>query len=277
MTVSDSKNYTFGQFTYSVTFAERRRIGKEWNDIVWGKNHKDFAAHRLYYLKEGEGSLRLLHTGEVRLVPGRVYLIPALSILESNLIDKMDKYYIHFLADSPIFEMYRYISDKYSVPEGEMSEELFDTVVKNYAEDTDAARMRVQGAMNLIIADFLDGVGAKSSVASRFFPVLDYINENYTKHISLSELAAIMHVSKMYFSNAFKSAFNISPKQYILNKRLVESQRLLLDTDMSVKEIAYTVGFDNENYFSEFFSAKVGTPAVKFRNRRIQKVRESIL
>ena len=213
LNMSDMKNNGFGSFTYSVSFAERREIGKEWGDIVWGKHHKDFAVHRLYYLTEGEGSLRLLHAGEIKLVPGVVYLIPALSILESNLVSKMNKYYIHFVADSPVFEMYRYISKRYSVPAGPMTEELFSTVVKNYAVNTDSARMRVQGAMNLIIADFLDGMNAKSSVASRFFGVIDYINENYTKHISLSELAAIMHVSKMYFSNTFKSTFNISPKQ----------------------------------------------------------------
>ena len=131
--------------------------------------------------------------------------------------------------------------------------------------------------MSLILADFMGELDASAADLHRFSRVLEYIDENYKKHITLSSLADIMSVSAMYFSNLFKSTFNISPKQYILNKRLVESQRLLLETDMSVKEIAYAVGFDNENYFSEFFSAKVGTPAVKFRSRRIPRERESIL
>jgi AraC-like DNA-binding protein len=46
---------------------------------------------------------------------------------------------------------------------------------------------------------------------------------------------------------------------------------------MTVKEIAYAVGFENENYFSEFFSAKIGISALKFRNRQLPKTRESIL
>ena len=86
----------------------------------------------------------------------------------------------------------------------------------------------------------------------------------------------MMNISSMYFSNLFKHTFNISPKQYILNKRLREGQRLLLETQMSVKEIAYEVGFENENYFSEYFSMKVGTPPLKFRNGYIQTVREKI-
>ena len=90
---------------------------------------------------------------------------------------------------------------------------------------------------------------------------IKYIDENYKKKITLDELSSIMNISTMYFSNYFKRIFHISPKQYVLNKRLTESQRLLLEGRMSVKEIAYEVGFENENYFSEFFSAKVGISA----------------
>ena len=86
-----------------------------------------------------------------------------------------------------------------------------------------------------------------------------------------------MNISTMYFSNSSKQVFHISPKQYILHKRLTESQRLLLETDMSIKEIAYAVGFENESYFSEFFSAKIGISARKFRNRELPTTRDSVL
>ena len=81
----------------------------------------------------------------------------------------------------------------------------------------------------------------------------------------------------MYFSNYFKKTFRISPKQYVLNKRLMESQRLLLESRLSIKEIAYQVGFENENYFSEFFAQRVGISALKFRKRELPTTRESIL
>jgi transcriptional regulator GlxA family with amidase domain len=137
--------------------------------------------------------------------------------------------------------------------------------------------MKVSGAISLILADFMGELDASAADLQRFGRVLDYINENYKKQIPLTDLANIMSVSTMYFSNLFKSTFNISPKQYILGKRLAEGQRLLLESEMSVKEIAYEVGFENENYFSEYFSAKVGAPPLKFRNRKIKTERESIL
>ena len=261
---------------YSVVFAERRDIGDEWNKVKWDRNHKEIGCHRLYLLTEGRAEMRL-STGTLELLPGRVYFIPAFSVLSGSVSGKMNKYYIHFQVDSTLLDIYRYLSDDLSVPVTPITETLFDTVLENYASSSISSRLKVQGAMNLIMSDFISGINTDKMTLLRFSPVLEYINDNFTRDIRLEELAALMKISTMYFSNTFKRVFNISPKQYILNKRLIESQRLLLETQLSVKEIAYSVGFDNENYFSEFFSARVGIPALRFRNRELPRTRESIL
>lgn len=259
---------TYSNNTYSVAYAEWREVGREWNDVVWDSRHFQIQYHRLYLLTSGEATLRLLDR-EIRLIPGRVYFIPAYSVANSYIDGKMEKYFIHFQVDSPLFEMYRYVTDSFSVNASPESELLFKTVLNYYRDGSYAARMRVQGAMNLIMADFAREMSLESGVVTKFEPALRYINEHFAENISLSYLAELMSMSKMYFSNYFKRVFNISPKQYILGKRLTESQRLLLETNMSVKEIAYAVGFENENYFSEFFSAKVGISALKFRSREL--------
>ena len=149
--------------------------------------------------------------------------------------------------------------------------------MQNYTYRSVKASMKVAGAMSILLSDFLDGISGGEANMPKFSSVLDYIDEHYTENIRLETLADIMNISTMYFSNAFKSTFNISPKQYVLNKRLAKSQQLLIETELSIKDIAYAVGFENENYFSEFFSSKMGISAVKFRNRKIKRERESIL
>ena len=254
--------------TYSVAHAEYREVGEEWNDVVWDSRHFQIQYHRLYLLTSGTAKIRLIDR-EVELVPGRVYFIPAYSVANSHIDGKMEKYYIHFQVDSPLCEMYRYLTDSFSVPALPETEFLFRTVLDSFSDGSHAARMRVQGAMNMIMSDFAREMSLESNVITRFEPVLTYINGHFAEDISLAYLAELMNISKMYFSNYFKRVFNVSPKQYILGKRLTESQRLLLETNMSVKEIAYAVGFENENYFSEFFTAKVGISALKFRNREL--------
>lgn len=269
-------NDLFEKRSYSVAFAERRKIGDEWNFVKWDKHHREIGYHRLYLLTEGEAAITL-YDREIKLLPGNVYFIPAFSVLESSIAGKMDKYYIHFQSDSPIFSLYRYFSDKYSVKSDEISEYLFKTVVENYASSSLSSKLRVEGALDLILADFINDISAERQNLSRFVEVLEYIDKNYKRQISVEELASIMNISKVYFGNFFKSTFHVSPKQYILNKRLIESQRLLLDSRMSIKEIAYAVGFENENYFSEYFSSKIGISALKFRKRELQTTRKSIL
>jgi len=262
--------------SYSIAFAERRDIGEEWNHVRWDRNHRQIQYHRLYFLTSGEAVLHLVDQTLV-LKPGQVYLIPAFSVLQSEIDGKMNKYYIHFQADSPLFSLYRTLWGRYSVPANEMTERLFETVVEYYTKNTQDAYLKVQGAMDLLLADFFAGYEADRHNLLKFEPVLRYIDQHYREKITLPELAAQMNISSMYFSNFFKQTFRISPKQYILNRRLTESQRLLLETDLSVKEIAYAVGFENESYFSEFFSAKVGISARTFRNRNLPRTRESIL
>ena len=270
------KDILLGRSSYSVAFAEMRRIGDEWNHVKWDKNHHQIGYHRLYLLKDGEASIKL-YDRTLKLSSGNIYFIPAFSVLESAIEGQMNKYYIHFQSESPIFSLYRYFSDKYSVPAGDGSEMLFKTVIENYADASVGAHFKVRGALVLLLSDFISDINAHRPELARFEDVLSYIEENYRKNISVSELAKIMNISPMYFSNYFKSTFHISPKQYVLNKRLTESQRLLLESKMTVKEIAYSVGFENENYFSEFFSAKVGISALKFRNRELPTTRSSIL
>lgn len=270
------KDTLFENGSYSVAFAERRDIGNEWNLIKWDWTHTQIQYHRLYFLTEGTATLRLFDR-EFELTAGNVYFIPAFSVRESNIEGKMNKYYIHFQTNSPFFSLYRYLSDKYSTPATPETEYLFKTVVENYSKNSMSAHFKLQGAMNLILSDFVSDVKAAVPELVKFDEVLRYIDNNYRRNICVAELAAIMNISSMYFSNYFKRVFHISPKQYILNKRLMESQRLLLESRMSIKEIAFAVGFDNENYFSEFFASKVGISALKFRKRELPTTRDSIL
>lgn len=264
---------------FSVAFAERRVVGEEWNLVAWNRKHREIDCHRLYYrIDRNGGTARLkLTDGELELLPGKIYFIPAFSVLQSEIDGRMEKYYIHFRSNSQIFTLYRHLSGNYSVPSDLMTESLFRMVMENYTKPTSEAYLKVRGAMCLLLSPFLAGIPAVRQDIVRFVPILSYIEEHFRKDISVATLATIMNLSPVYFSNAFKAAFHIAPKQYILNKRLTESRKLLLETDLSVKEIAYAVGFENENYFSELFSARTGVSATRFRQRALPEARASIL
>jgi AraC-like DNA-binding protein len=264
---------------FAVSFAERRDVGDEWNLIEWNKKHLEIDCHRLYYRTDPNGGKATLHLIDrtIELETGKLYFIPAFTILQSKINGRMNKYYIHFRSNSPELRLHRFLSNQYFIDSTPMTEALFETVIENYTKNTVQAKMKVDGAMQLLLSDFFKESSSAHKDLARFESILSYIEENYNVEIPISLLAAKMNVSTLYFSNYFKATFHISPKQYILNKRLAEGQRLLLETDMTIREIANSVGFANENYFSEFFASKIGISASRYRKRALPKERVSIL
>ncbi len=257
---------------YYVVMAERRLVTEAWTDNVWNSKNNPMGYHALYYRTDEDGGKAVLHTvdGDVELLAGRVYFIPAFSVLHSELDGEMQKYYIHFQTDSLTFGLYSCLTTLHDVAADTLTEPLFATVIENYKKHSHDASMRVRGAMDLLLAAFFSESTIEQRNIIKFAPVFSYIEQHYREPIPLATLAEVMHVSTVYFSNSFKAAFHITPKQYILGKRLTESQRLLMQTDWSVKDIAHAVGFENENYFSEFFTSKVGVTAMQFRRRSKQ-------
>jgi len=99
----------------------------------------------------------------------------------------------------------------------------------------------------------------------RLQPVIDYIVQNYQRDISLSELSDIINVCEDHLIRLFKSATNKTPIRYILDLRMQEMLKLLLETNLSLTEIANKVGFSNANYMSRVFRARLKMTPSQYR------------
>ena len=96
--------------------------------------------------------------------------------------------------------------------------------------------------------------------------VESYIEEYLALPICINDFATMYHYSQSRFRHLFKERVGISPKQFILKKRLERAERLLLETDKSLTEIAMDCGFYDSAQFGKFFKkAKNCTPS-SFRN-----------
>ena len=76
-----------------------------------------------------------------------------------------------------------------------------------------------------------------------------------------------MHLNETYFSNIFTKRFKISPKQYVLQKRIGAAANMLIETDKSVKEIAFYFGYENEMYFNRIFRKFAGMLPGEYRKK----------
>ena len=107
----------------------------------------------------------------------------------------------------------------------------------------------------------------------RFLNVLNYIDKNYNKKLSLLDLANQACLNEKYFCKLFKEYFNLSPWQYVLQSRLNKASTLLFENNLSIKEIAFSVGFEDEFYFSRIFKKHFGLSPNKYK-AHIKKMHE---
>lgn len=96
---------------------------------------------------------------------------------------------------------------------------------------------------------------------------LVYIGENYAKDIATETLAEMEHLSCAHFRRLFKEKTGMTPTQYITALRLKYAEQLLLETELNIKEIAKSVGFSDQLYFSKVFSNHFGFSPTQFRKR----------
>ena len=94
-----------------------------------------------------------------------------------------------------------------------------------------------------------------------------FIMENYTRKISLKEIAGIAGLSPPYFSTIFKEEMGENLSKYLNRLRVEKASRLLLETDMSLSEIASCCCFEDQSWFSKIFKAYTGISPGKYRNQ----------
>lgn len=80
-----------------------------------------------------------------------------------------------------------------------------------------------------------------------------YIDNHYKENITLDTLAEIAHLNKYYLAHNFTREYGISPINYLIARRIKESQYFLAQTNYSISEISRILGFSSPSYFSQSF------------------------
>jgi len=109
-------------------------------------------------------------------------------------------------------------------------------------------------------------LGYRYSDNQIFNKIVEYINYNYQENIELKECAEKYHTSPNYIARMFKKYYGISFITYLNSLRIKKAQELLRNTDLSIKEIAYKVGYNNLNYFYKIFKRNMEATPKDFKN-----------
>jgi AraC-like DNA-binding protein len=88
---------------------------------------------------------------------------------------------------------------------------------------------------------------------TRLKPVLDYVEENLENRIQVEEVCRIANVSYYYFVKYFKKVMGMSFLEYVNFKKIKKAERMLLTQDVSVTQVADSIGMPNMAHFYKVF------------------------
>ncbi len=97
--------------------------------------------------------------------------------------------------------------------------------------------------------------------------VIDYIEANLNKNISLEDLASQACLSEYHFARAFKATLGVSPHCYVTNKKLDSAKQLMSDKSKTLIEISMMTGFSTQAHFTKVFKRAVGVTPGEYRTR----------
>ncbi len=93
-----------------------------------------------------------------------------------------------------------------------------------------------------------------------------FINRNYMKDLSLDDISRYCNISSYYFSKLFKQETGENYVEYLSRVRIENAKKMLSDSEASIKEISYSVGFSDPNYFSRAFKKYEGVSPTEYKD-----------
>lgn len=97
--------------------------------------------------------------------------------------------------------------------------------------------------------------------------LLEYIDKNCSTDISLDQTSNILNISKSHLHKVFKAHTGITPLQYLQEARISTAKELLKKTELSIQDVAFEVGYQDQRYFSRIFKNKTGLSPSAWRKQ----------
>jgi AraC-like DNA-binding protein len=252
---------------------------------------------RLYYCDGGEAFTRV--GNEVyQLKPGYMYLMPPFTEYSDWNTGYFSHYYMHVypnqeLGQWSIFEMMDIpievkasdfdlqcvkriieINNHITLPHPLSNPKVYDnqeTLVgrlKSSAAQPLALTAETNGLLLILLAEFLRNAKSKKlSDDERIRNVIKFVRQNLDKNLSTRDLAKECFLSEDHFGRIFKKEMRCLPSDYVKKVKIEAAEVMLALHNTSIKDIAYSLAFDNPSYFNKVFKRVTGMTPSEYRKK----------
>ena len=243
-------------------------VGPTWSS--GGREESDFLHHIDLACS---GRRRVIHAGKVtELTPGWAWYLPGCTPVARECHEDSRVYFLKFRCEwlpgvDPLLDW----PERRPLRLGRWNEKAFRKLWKNDREPDTQSLFLLQAQIYTWLAESLPSLEQiilqHRKTHGRFEPVFDLIERRLGADLRVEDLAAAMKLPVNGFSMAFSRSVGFSPKAH-LNRRLnQEAIRLLIQSDVPIKEVAEQLKFADEFYFSRFFKKLNGVPPAAYRQK----------
>ncbi len=239
------------------------------------RSHRPLGRHDYYlmYLTQGELELWsgerhfLMHPGDAIIHrPGQSYGY------QLTKEERMVYLWVHFTGSEAAALLEKrnlQLSEQYHTGGTEVIGEDFEAMQRLFITRPPFYLEEAAARLELLLTHLARAVcSAVGDRRERIHTSLNYLNRHYAEPVSLEALASMEFLSSSRYSALFHQITGLSPQQYLIGLRLKNARDLLLSTDLSIAEVARSVGYDDALYFSRLFHRHFGMAPRSLRTGR---------
>lgn len=257
----------------------------------WGKRPHKHTFFEIVYVEAGSG-LQCINDHEFDYQAGNIFLLPPLDCHSFKITEPSRFYYIrfsdhYFLKDDGLtyygewFDRIAYILANYNKVPGDIisSEREREYIIRNiksiyqeYAVSDCYSEAIIAGTVASILSILARSIENRyvdqaNAIDNRFGEILRYINTNVAdnQQTRVEALANRFGISPSYFSEYFKKNSGTSLKDYITKSKLRIVETKVLHSDLSLKELAFQLGFTDSSHLARSFKKAYGKTVKEFR------------
>jgi AraC family transcriptional regulator, transcriptional activator of pobA len=239
-------------------------------DINWPHKH-DF--YTLVWFTNGLG-INVIDFEEYKIQPNRLFLTKpgqvhnwSYSNDTSGYIIVFDKHVVQNISLELLNSIYFDLNDT--------TVAFFKVLIENLIDETKVNNVFSEQMINASLALVLLKLSKLSEsptqnqriISDEILSFSKLILDNISENLQLKEYADRLNITTEKLNEICKEYYGESPKKIILDKKITESKRLLHYTNLSIKEVAYQLGFEDSSYFARIFKQRTGLSPTNFKRK----------
>lgn len=241
------------------------------------ENGRVLEEYQIIYITKGEGIFESEHQSRTKVEPGTlIYLFPnEWHRYKPNPKTGWDEYWIGYKGP---FANHLYKQNKISIEKPLIhvgfQDDLFQLFVKiiEITKTEKPGYQPVVGAITLQILGLVASINKEKAfdhlqIDSIIQQAKILLMEKHNPPLFTTEVADRLNVGYSWFRKIFKEYTGLAPGQFQMQHRINLAKNMLVDKNKSIKEIAYSLGFDSNFYFAKIFKDKTGFSPSKYRKK----------